>query len=104
MTLDQPEQPTNQLIHYYSLRVTTPHTDSDKLWSIFSDYSKNFLYCKHAADDEDKFPHFHCVFLDLETKNVEALRKRLKKEFGRSGNGFIAGKFMDNTCGYLASN
>lgn len=97
MTPDQPDQPTNQLVQYYALRVTTPHNDSDRLWTIFGEYSKHFLYCKHAADDEDKFPHFHCVFTDLDTKGVEALRKRLKKEFGRAGNGFLSGKFMDNT-------
>lgn len=96
MTPDQPHQPTN-LVNYYSLRITTPHNDSDKLWTLFSEYSKDFLYCQHAADDEDKFPHFHCVFLGMETKQVEAMRKRLKKEFDRGGNGFMAGKHMDNT-------
>lgn len=94
---DRPPTCTASLIKYYALRVTTPHADSDKIFDVFSQYSRQFLYCKHAADKEDSAEHFHAIFLDLTDRSIDALRKQLKKKFDRSGNGFLAGKWMDNT-------
>lgn len=99
MTDSQPDQPTNlatHLLHYYSLRVTAPHTELGKLQEVLNDYSRNYCACLHVADKDVPHEHFHIFFLDLDDKTIEAMRKRLKSVFGRHGNGFLAGKKMDN--------
>jgi len=94
---DQP-RPTDQddLKNYFQLRVTTPHADSDKLWEIFSNYSRHFIYCKHPADAKVNREHFHCAFMNMTVKEYDAMRKKLRTDFQRSGNEFMSGKHRDN--------
>lgn len=97
MTEEQTSQPTNQqLMNYYSLRVTLPHIRIGELQEFLSAYTKNYCACAHNADDEVSHEHFHILILDIERKTVEALRKQIKKHFGMSGNNFFAGSFRDN--------
>lgn len=97
MTEDSTYQPTNlHLLHYYSLRVTAPHTDLGKLQEVFDKYSRNYCACMHVADKDVPHEHFHVFFLDLDDKKIEAMRKLLKTTFSRHGNGFLSGKKMDN--------
>lgn len=84
------------LLKYYTLRVTMPHKDYPELQAIIDKYSKNYCACLHVADDEVQHEHFHIFFLGMEDTTIEAMRKRLKLEFSRSGNGFMSGKKMDN--------
>jgi len=95
MTLAPTHQPTN-LLNYYSLRVTVPHVDYPKLQEVFNQYSHNYCACLHVADKDVPHEHFHIFFLDMPDKTIEAMRKQLKIAFARQGNGFLAGKKMDN--------
>lgn len=89
-------QPTN-LVKYYALRVTLPHKQVGELMDVLNHYSKDYVVALHNADEEDKHEHFHIAMMDVDSvKQVEALRKQLKKVFEKAGNGFLAGKFMDN--------
>jgi len=89
-------QPTN-LLKYYALRVTLPHKQVGELQEVLNHYSKDYIMALHNADEEDKHEHFHMAMMDVDSvKQVEALRKQLKKVFAKAGNGFMAGKFMDN--------
>lgn len=96
MTEEPTLQPTNHLLYYYTLRVTVPHTDLGRLQEIFNEYSRNYCMCLHVADEKVPHEHFHILFLDLDTKKIEAMRKKLKSSYGRQGNGFFSGKNMDN--------
>lgn len=87
----------DELLNYYGLRLTLPHTDWPKVQEVLWKYSKNFCAAFHNADSECDAEHFHLVFLDLtDRKKVEAMRLALKTEFQRAGNGFFAGGFRDN--------
>lgn len=89
-------QPTDQLMDYYSLRVTLPHIRIGELQEFLSGYTKNYCACAHNADEGVNHEHFHILILDIDRKTVEAMRKQIKKVFGRSGNDFFAGSFRDN--------
>lgn len=95
MTEESTCQPTN-LLKYYSLRVTCPHSEYPKLQEVLNKYSHNYCAALHVADKDVPHEHFHIFILDLEDKTIEAMRKQLKTVFGRHGNGFLAGKKMDN--------
>lgn len=89
-------------VHYYTYRVTVPHSDKNKLKEILWNYSKNFIMASHNADvTSDKkgehAEHFHCAFLDLDPSKVVAMKKQVGIKFGRKGNELHSGKFMDNT-------
>jgi len=93
---DEPDVPVDSLMKYYSLRITAPHVEWPQVQECINDYSRTYISCLHAADHEVPHEHFHIFFLDLTPVKVEAMRKRLKTVFKRQGNGFFAGKFMDN--------
>lgn len=97
------DRPTDDLLRYYALRVTTPHSHWSRLVEVLRKYSKRFLAGLHYPHDDlehdvkDEHEHFHFVFLDcLDAKTQDAMKKALKKEFGRGGNGFFAGNNRDN--------
>lgn len=104
------ESPTDRplptdLIHYYSYRVTISSEHRVRLKNVLFKYSKNFIFGNHGGhgedgqvgDDVEKLHHFHCIILDFDHKKVDTFKKAMSKEFDRRGNGFHAGKFMDNT-------
>jgi len=93
-TSDQTDRP--DLMNYYSLRVTIPHIQYPKLQEVLVKYSKNFCACGHVADTEVPHEHFHILFLDLDDKKIDAMKKALRTSFERQGNGFYAGTKRDN--------
>jgi len=96
-TTSRPTDQAGDLLKYYALRVTLPHKQIGELQEVLSHYSKDYVIASHNADVEDKHEHFHLAMLDIEThKQVDAMKKALKKRFQKAGNAFVAGKFMDN--------
>lgn len=87
-------------MNYYSLRITVDRTQKDVLFELLSKYSKKFCMFSHVphpdADEGERNEHWHVLFLDLDRNKVDAMRKALRLRYDRSGNAFMAGKFMDN--------
>lgn len=105
MTEQPTLQPTNLdinptwdigLTNYYSLRVTVPESSFPQLQEILNKYSKNYCAASHVPDSGCNRHHYHILFLDMDRKKTEAMRKKLKEVFASEGNGFYAGSFRDN--------
>jgi len=95
------DRPTDQLMNYYSFRITVPHVDYPKIQEIFLEFSKNFLAAGHHADPPGTpkgvpHEHWHVLFLDFSPNKADTMKRALRRVFSRSGNEFYAGKFMDN--------
>lgn len=94
-TLQQQQQ--RDLLYYYALRVTLPHVQWPALQEVVNKYSKDYVVAFHNADSETDHEHFHFAILDLQERTkTQALCLALKRTFNRAGNGFYAGKYMDN--------
>jgi len=101
-TSDQTDRP--DLLNYYSFRLTVPHKDYGQVQEILNKYSSNYCVAFHqprpqtvsVGDNHDLNEHFHIIFLDLDDKKIDAMKKAFRMKFDRSGNGFYAGKKMDN--------
>lgn len=93
-TSDQTDRP--DLMHYYSLRITIPFVQYPQLQEVINKYSHNYCAAGHVADDEVPHEHYHILFLDLDDKKIDAMKKALRLSFGRCGNGFYAGTKRDN--------
>ena len=90
-------QPPDALLKYYVLRLKLPHTDWQKIQEVVNKYSKNYVAGLHNAYWECDHEHFHFAFVDItDNVKVEAHHNALKKKFEKGGNGFYAGKWMDN--------
>lgn len=103
-TYDPPSDHTTDrpLIHYWGLRVTTPHADRNKLTQVLIKYSRFWLagmHSSHASTDTDPEAkeHFHIILPDFDDKTKDALAKALRKEFDRAGQAFYAFHKYDNT-------
>lgn len=99
------DRPTELKIRYYAYRVTLPQSEREALKVILYKYSKDFCFGNHGGhgegetrdSDDEPLHHFHCVICDFDAKAVDAFKKTMSKTFGKRGNAFHAGKFMDNT-------
>jgi len=93
---DRPTDPTDRPTPYYQYRLTVPHAREREVREYVEEYSKDWAYCMHHPDDEDKKEHFHMVFRDFDQSAVDRFRKRLVKHFEQSGNALHSGKFQSN--------
>jgi hypothetical protein len=90
------DRPTDRPDPYYQYRLTVKHSELDRVREFIESYSKDWAFCMHNPDSEDKEEHFHVVMRDFTHKTVDAFRKAVGKHFQRSGNGLHAGKFQTN--------
>lgn len=87
---------------YFSYRLTVGHEFTDDVTSILRKYSDDWCMVLHNPDSDDHNPHFHIIIDDWRrpgidwNKKVACLQKAFKDRFKGKGNGFHAGKWMDN--------
>lgn len=84
---------------YYQYRLTRAHTTRDQFQALVEQYSKDWCFCLHNADEQEencKKEHFHAVFRDFEKKDVDKFRLAMKTHFECRGNADHAGKMQHN--------
>lgn len=79
---------------YVSIRVTVPHDTRSRVLKLLDDQSIYIVYPHMGKDGTN--PHFHIFVPSSDKRLCDTMRNRFKREYGRSGNEFIAVKFMSN--------
>lgn len=90
-------QQTNQPTKYVSIRVTTPHTNLEKLVRVVDNEEWYIIY-PHFGKDKDN-EHFHVLVPGSSERDRERFRNAFKRagDLNLSGNKSISVKFQDNT-------
>jgi len=84
---------------YYAYRLTRPHLEWEKVRTIITKYSHDWLVGLHFPDEEElecQKEHYHFIFRDLDIKRVDAMKKCVATTFQAKGNGLHAGAWRDN--------
>jgi len=96
MSLCPTDRPTDRPDPYYQYRLTVKHSEVSQVREFIERYSKDWAFCMHNPDSEDKEEHFHAVMRDFTQKIVDAFKKAVSTHYDRKGNGLHAGKFQTN--------
>lgn len=97
-----PTQPTNQPTgnmtplpeHYLSVRIKVSHDKEDVVLSKIVFDCPSYCYYKHTTSSE----HFHVCMPGLTTEDGTRIGKRIRDNFGGSGNGLYSTKCFTSGC------
>lgn len=81
---------------YFSYRLTISHEHVAQVYDICRVYSNDFCFVLHQADEAEKAPHYHFVFMSMPKKIVANMQKAFKDKYNGKGNKFHAGLSRDN--------
>ena len=90
--LPNPQHPQT----YVSIRVTTPHSNLDKILNVLSKPRESWIVYPHSGSKANN-PHFHAAVIASNIKEAEMLRQRFKRTLpDLKGQENLTVKYMTN--------